>query len=330
MEQRVQGKPEPELADSPGASTASAPRPTPLFVFGVTRSGTSYTYRTLNAHPRIRLTYEGRIAKEGAYVYARCGNLGDRRQFQGLIEQLGSLEAEVPQNRWVLETILAHADELFQQHSAQPSFAELIQNIYRAAGDVDCWGSKLLRLEMCPEILRHWPQARLIILVRDPRAVFFSQRRVWHARPRYSAIYWTLHSSLTRPYVQEPARAVIVRYEDLIRDFPGNLRKMLDLVGLWDQAVADRIAQESPPDPASLEKWRGLLEPADVRTVEEICFDEMKAWGYEPELATAQRQVGRWTKGVETLVHHRKLVRFDLEWLRRKQIWRRFLTTVRS
>ena len=59
---------------------------------------------------------------------------------------------------------------------------------------VACWANKMLRVELCPDLLRFWPTARVVVLMRDPRAVFSSQRMRFNSRIKYSAIYWNTHS----------------------------------------------------------------------------------------------------------------------------------------
>ncbi|MDG2335550.1 MAG: sulfotransferase [Myxococcota bacterium] len=309
---------------------AAGAGPTPLFIFGVARSGTTYTYTLLNEHPQIRLTYEGCIVKEGDYYYRRRRDLSDRGQFDQLMEELCEIESLSERNRWVLDTIRANGDALFRRHRAVRSFGDLVEHIHMLPGEVGCWGSKLLRVEMIPELLRHLPMSKFVILIRDPRAVFSSQVAITKFRPRYSAIYWNLHSALTRQLYADADRYLVIRYEDLVRDLPGALEKIFRFGGVWDTKVADDVAAAWPAMPESLGKWKQELDAQQVRIIEDYCFDEMQKWGYEPVYASRQRSMGRLTMAAETVLQNLRLMPWDLDYWRRKQILKRFLISIRG
>jgi len=310
-------------------TATEASSPVPLFVFGVARSGTSYTLHLFNAHPLVRLAYEGRIVREGEYYYERIADRDQPEGFHRLIGCFRHAEADEKENRWLVERMRDNEAELFEFHRDHRSYAALVEHIHRFRDDLRCWGSKLLRLEALPDLQRHWPNLRSVILIRDPRAVYASQEQLWGTRIRYSALYWTLHSIQTRAIASDPSRYLILRYEDLVLQPQDNLERLFRFADAWDPAQVRAIAASLPPRPSSLEKWKQQLSTDQVRIIESLCFDEMRAWGYTPLHATEQRAMGMLARSFDTIMENRSSLRWTPGYWRRKQILRRFLQTIR-
>ena len=305
-------------------------KPVPLFIFGVARSGTSYMHRLLNAHPQVRLSYEGCIVKEGNYYYRQFRNLQERNEFSKLIDKFCAGESGEYQNRWMLDVMKRHLDELFNRHRQNPSFANLVEDIYMLPEPVACWGNKMLRVEMCRKILRHWPEAKIVILIRDPRAVFSSQLKGFNFRIKYSAIYWNSHSHWTRQHAENENQYLVLKYEDFIQDRYAGLEKIFRLVGWLDPQITTEILDAHPPFEGTLYKYKKTLDNKQIDTIEGLCFDEMKLWGYKPEIARRRKRVSRLTRGAETILNEARFIPLDIDWWRRKKLLKRFLHAFRG
>ena len=304
--------------------------PDTLFIFGVARSGTSFMQELLNSHPGIRMSYEGRIVREGGYLYNQHGNLKERPQFDRLLEELCHAKMEEKLNRWMIESMRDHADELFRRHNQEPSFAKLIENIYMLPGAVPCWGNKILRVEECLSLFGLWPHAKAAILIRDPRAVYASQARFLQTRIKYSTMYWNLHSRWTRDHATDPQRFLVIRYEDFVEDAPAVLEKILRLAGVWDARVAGMMLAEHPPSKSSVNVWRERLTPDEIRTVESLCYDQMQHWGYSPEIAPGPGRMGTAARSWEIVRENLRYVPLDPRWWMRKHVIRRFFRMLRG
>ena len=304
--------------------------PVPLLVFGVSRSGTSYLHDLLKAHPQIHFSYESRTIREGNYYYSSHKNLQDRQEFYKLLEELCKCEEEEPINRWMLYVINEYREELFRRHTINPSFSKLIENIYMLPDPVRCWGTKLLRVEVCPELLHHWPNTKVVILIRDPRAVYSSQYKFYKMRVKYSAIYWNIHSNWTRKHAMNSSQYLVIKYEDFVENPSTELSKILKLAEIYDTDVMEKMLTDHPPFKEGLSKWRKSLDTRDIYKIESICFDEMKFWGYTPEVAHKPKQVGSLTKGLEALLNNAGSIPLDIHWWRRKKLLKRFLALLRS
>jgi hypothetical protein len=268
--------------------------------------------------------------REGSYLYNRYRNLRDRRQFGKLLDDLCNSEAEESLNQWMIDVMREYGDELFRRHMDEPSLAKLIENIYMLPEPKPCWGNKMLRIEECPQLLRLWPNAKVVILIRDPRAVHASQAKFLNTRIKYSTIYWNLHSRWTRLNATDPDRYLIVRYEDFVQNALPELERILKLVGLWDPKVAEEMLAKYPPRPESLTKWRKSLDSEKVALIESLCFEEMQHWSYTPEVADRPKRMGTFAKGLETLLEYRPFVPLNPAWWFRKRIFSRFLRTLRG
>ena len=104
-----------------------------------------------------------------------------------------------------------------------------------------------------------FPQAKFIHLVRDPYSLFPSTRRLWYALeqvqgfqvPRYEYLDDYVFAAFERMYrgfdQQRPfiddSRICEVRYEDLVKDPLGELRRIYQQLDLGDfEQVRDKIA----------------------------------------------------------------------------------------
>ncbi len=302
----------------------------PFFIVGVSRSGTTFLHHLLNTHPQFRLSYEGRLFTEGWQCYRRYDDLANRNQFDSLLADLIACDRSESLNRWLGPNMTDTKDFLFEQHQQYPSFPSLIEQIYQLPSPVGVWGNKMLRIEMAPDILRHWPHAKFVALVRDPRAVYASQKRFFpDRRLKYSGIYWNIHTGAIADHELPEEQVMVLRYEDFVEDARTHLERILKFAGCWDEATAEQMLECHPASPASIGKWRADLSDREIQTIEEICFDRMQQFGYPPELAKKSVRLGTLTKAVETVLDNKARIPRSLAEWKNKNVLKRFWLTVR-
>ena len=150
-----------------------------------------------------------------------------------------------------------------------------------------------------------FPDTRVVYMVRDPRDFVSSAYRTWRVRGINdpSDIPWVsedwlgigsrdplerlclrwmmyLHSA------SEAGDVVFVRYEDFYHDKLGTIGDLAERLGLPLNAerVAERkdtqISKARGYEPRGPGTWKESLASDQVRTIERICADEMKDWGY--------------------------------------------------
>jgi hypothetical protein len=302
----------------------------PFFIVGVSRSGTSYLYDLLNSHPQIRLSYEGRLFTEGWHCYNSSHDLKSDCQFNPLLDELIRCDQHEPLNSWLGDVITHSRDTLFKQYTRNPSFEYLIELIYQLPGQTDVWGNKMLRMEMAKEILTHWPGAKFIVLVRDPRAVFASQKRFFpHRRLKYSCIYWNLHTELIRDSRLPEDQFLILRYEDFVEDAPKFLERILKHAEIKDQSAAEKMLETHPSSPKSIDRWRTDLTEKEIHTIESICFTNMQQYGYQPTLVKEGIKLNILTKVIETVLDNKSRFPVTLSDWKKKNVLKRFWMTIR-
>ena len=143
--------------------------------------------------------------------------------------------------------------------------------------------------EKTPDHARHldvllgdFPDARVIHVVRDPRATVASELRLdrdWASDdPEVAASRWARGVAPLRAHGDDP-RVLVVRYEQLVRAPEPTLRTLCDHVGLsWDPAVlapgpGHPDYRHGDQDPwagigtGSLDTWQDELTPSDLLAV---------------------------------------------------------------
>ncbi len=264
-----------------------------VLVVGCPRSGTSVTKKIVRRHSQL-----AGCGVEHHYILEMLDRFGDSRFTYG-----DGLE--------VLERGRGHAgDELVDNAiSSVPAgstfdVAEFCEAVWDAStGDNDAAvllqyaGPGLLR---APEMLTLFPNARFIVLTRDPRANISSQMLgLGEDRSTFRSInLWKeCRAATAKLFAERPDVALDVPYEAFVADTAGWLRKICTFLELpWEDglvefdvpmatiAVDGEVKRSSFDhlDPAMNTKWRQALKPAQVSLIETMCRSEMKDLGYEP------------------------------------------------
>jgi len=156
-------------------------------------------------------------------------------------------------------------------------------------------------------LLDHIPDARLIHLVRDGRAVAASLIPLdWGpANAHTAARFWmralAFGLALETAY---PTRVLRVRYEDLVRAPEATLRRIctfaeVDFVPAMLQGGGFRLPATTakqhalvgkPPDPSRIEAWRTTLPASEIEIFESQVGSLLELLGYEPVYGPAARR----------------------------------------
>ena len=161
------------------------------------------------------------------------------------------------------------------------------------------------------DILSAFPEARIVVMVRDPRAVLLSQKRKWRRRqlgeqhlPRREAVrawlnyhpavtsnLWASASRAGRQAAAQP-RVTTVRYEALLREPRPVVRDLCafldldDAVDMLDVPVASSSLQADTSERGlrseRAQAWRrGGLGRTELFLCQRICEAEMRHHGYD-------------------------------------------------
>jgi Flp pilus assembly protein TadD len=250
----------------------------PIFIVGFPRSGTTMLEQMLDAHPGLQAMDERAFLQDIVEHMSRYGCVYPY--------DLGRLTAEqceeLREVYWKLTSKIAPRNEGQRLVDKNPL--------------------NMLRL---PLINRLFPNAPIILALRHPCDVILSNY-MQHFRSNAFAVlcssldrlargyvtamdFWVHHADLLKP------RMIKSRYEDLLDDFPGNVRRIGDFLGLDDAAPLARFDQHArdkgfistpsytqviePPNKKSVDRWRRYqkyFEPI-LPTLAPI----MQHWGYD-------------------------------------------------
>jgi len=150
-------------------------------------------------------------------------------------------------------------------------------------------------------LLRIWPRARFVHLLRDGRDVARScigmgwAANVWHGAERWIRAE-ELWAALA-PAVQ-PSRRLELRYEDLILSPEKELARVCAFLGTdYDAAMLDysRDSSYERPDPKLIAQWKKKLAPAELALLEARIGPMLRARGYA-ESGVPAAEVGAWRR----------------------------------
>jgi hypothetical protein len=264
--------------------------PQRLFIVGCPRSGTTWVRELLAAHPDV-VAAPGETALFALYV----------RQLEAAWKK--ELRRS-PRNPGYGLAPLLGPDEF---DALLRSFANGVLD-KAAPTRPGC----RLRVEKTPDhalhaplILRLFPDAFFLHVIRDPREVYCSWRgaRAWTRdfpdNPVDAARAWRHIVSRGRGIAELTPRYAEVRYEELLADAPGQLRRLLDWLSLpADAELCDRLvaacridalreprADPTHPKPAffrsgKADGWRGELTRSELRRIEHVAGPLMETLAY--------------------------------------------------
>ena len=294
------------------------PGPAP-FVCGVTRSGTTLLRLMLDSHPDLAIPGETHWLPKLIKQFERGKQSAD-----------DAADLIIDHKRWGDfhldgEHLRARMREL------QPvTAADAIRTFYRVYAEREGktrYGDKTPGyIKEMNRIQRVLPEARFIHIIRDGRDVSLSHLRMNWGPETYeeSARLWRNRIRRAQRMSRNVEHYMEVRFEDLVQDTEGVLRRVCDFIELdFDPVMLDyheraegrlqekarelprknrpnqpaearmeshRLAQE-PPRSDRIGMWRERMSPEEVSEYEAIAGDMLTRLGYEVTTEAGQRRV---------------------------------------
>ncbi len=314
----------PATGEAPGAGPSTEPEA--IFVVGVPRSGTTLMRMVLGKHSRIAIADEShylghRAPKRGARQdLRRVGDLRDDAAVRRLVERIYSDEFQRNSRlressafwRWLARRV--PRDELQRRLlDSERTERGVFTAVLRAYADRKgkaIFGEKTpAHIRWAETLLEWYPRARIVHMVRDPRAVFRSELKRRNARPEsfpYRFLVrvpplmrgfvmlevveaWanavTHHRTLAR---RHPTSYRMVRFEDLVRDPEAEIERLCDFLGVAPEPAmlqqkvvsrGDRLG-ETGFDAAAADRWRDSISPGEVRSIGWLLGRRIEQMGY--------------------------------------------------
>ena len=302
--------------------------PSPIFVLGFPRSGTTHLHNLMATDPRLGTV--GQVQAIGASLFLSAGGLlrhrlerreggrAHKRSFDNVTYSTSSPQEE--------EFAMAHSTHRSVVHAI--GFPQRFRFLYRRYATLDAlsprelahwdrlylsilrkatWASGGRRLVLkspsntvkIPHLLRLFPEARFIHIVRNPYTIYPSLMNYYAKVSATCAIgeipspeqsrldiedfyVWMAHKYLEDRSLIPADRLVEVRYEDLSREPLPQLERIYAHLGLpgWDDARARMAAYLE-----GLKDYRKNAYPEDPAVIERVDRHwrfAVDAWGYEP------------------------------------------------
>jgi hypothetical protein len=263
----------------------------PVFVLGISRSGTTLVSAMLVSHPAFGFIPEWDFIPD---VIARAHGDGPHRR-----DVVDDVMTKVSAKGWAFDRDAVHRrfDALDAPTSAD-AVRIVLEETSSAAGHRR-WGDKTpANVRHIPALAAAFPDARIVHVIRDGREVADANRDApWPGRSiRYWASYWA--DGVRRGCADGRvlgARYVELRYEDLVADADATRGRLLEFLGeevvgsatdyvAWSQTMADRIPAHHrglllPPTPG-LRDWRKTWSRRDRTDVEALAGAALDELGY--------------------------------------------------
>ncbi len=268
-----------------------------VFIAGRGRSGTSLLSRLFDGHPQLfcapgesrvfteiapRLKADRDPAAAAAAIVDRFP-LPGRPADPGMEAQIAALDPEDPSLPRAL----------------------FLLGLERWSRTVDP-GEAIAFLEKTPKTEEHlpalfaaFPKAKILYAVRDPRAVYVSNRRSPEFRrdADFIARQWVRSLGRVAAWLDDPDGPVrTVRFEDLVTDPRATLEPVCAFLGLdWSDGLLTPTVRGAPWagnafDPAKLtpdgvaerkaDEWRAEITPQEMDEIAAVAGTQMKALGY--------------------------------------------------
>jgi hypothetical protein len=288
------------------------------FIAGQAKSGTTLLAALLDSHPALLV-----LPQETAYfptVLRKYRDAGRRGQFDYLTKESFSRVLFGGEPKWREHKYTNFPQpkffETFERTAFDPANANrdllaLMAESYAATIDVPLdrvkrWIEKTpANRNHVDEIFARFPRAKLLVTLRDPRAILATQIALEKTRrtKRFSAYYviahWRVAANLARRVGSGGIPGLFVQFEQLLREPSAVMKNVCDYLEItfdpdvvltptkigqpWGGNSAVQIAfSQVSAEPAS--RWESELSEDEIGWVEWHCRDLMPEFGYEPRL----------------------------------------------
>src|SRR5215813_9136506 len=289
------------------------------FIAGQAKSGTTLLVALLDSHPELLV-----LPEETAYfptVLTKYAPRGRRAQFDYLTKKSLSNVLFGGPCKWgkrsyatfPRENFLEAFDQaVFDPAKAQEDLLVLMVKAYAATLErpldtIGRWVEKTpANRNHISEILRRFPYAKILVTIRDPRAILAAQIALEKTRQtgRFSTYYviahWLVAAGLARRVRDGEVPGLVVQYEQLVCEPAGTMEEVCAYLEInfdrervltptkvghfWSGNSAARV-NFSKISTEPVKRWERELSADEIGWVEWHCRDLMPEFGYEPRLS---------------------------------------------
>jgi len=285
----------------------------PVFVVGNSRSGTTMMGHILRNHPMIfTLQHELHFFEQ----LCTSGDYNRVLSFDEAVKLAARLLCINHDSYWTQGDPARFSEEAetvirsIQDRSRTPVviFEQFLRYVALKNGkQIPCDQTPRYILYIA-DILKLYPDSRVINMIRDPRPKNKWKRR-WmgyknfplkesirtkiNYHPITISMLWNASVRAVNPFTGHP-RVLVVKFEDLLTDSETEVRRICDFLGVdFYKEMLDipqggsslkKFTTNKGIDSSRVEAWRkGGLNPTEIYLCQKITGTLMKKYGYEPE-----------------------------------------------
>jgi len=289
------------------------------FAAGQAKTGTTLLIALLDGHPQLLV-----LPEETAYfptALNKYGKYGRRAQFDYLTKEALSRVLFGGPPEWekmdyghfpVTDFRERFETAAFDPKNAAKDLLVLMMQTYAEMLDIPLdsivrWVEKTpANRRFVPQILERFPQAKLLITMRDPRAILAAQialektRKTRELSVYYCVSHWLQAARLALRAERNEISGIVTRYEDLVADPTPPMQRVCDFLEIsFDSSVAltptkagkfwpGNSATEREFTEVSGERaasWQNELSVDEIGWVEWHCRELMPHFGYAPRMS---------------------------------------------
>jgi len=283
----------------------------PVFLGGCPRSGTTLLRTMLHSHPMLAVPRETRFVLDS---FRRRNEFGDLRDPANRAKLADWIVGERTTRFHRLKLDPEKARERLAE--APPTLGSVVGTglaMYAERHGAARWGDKRpLNIDNLPAIFAMFPDVQFISIVRDPRAVVASMKKLgwiddWYNGSVAGGVDRWVRAVLAGRWAASRYRRdqyLELRYEDLVADperallsichFTGLSTEHLNAMLLYHESAAEipqKLRQKYHPllaQPITTEaatSWTTQLEQEEVAFIEHVAARQMRMYGYEPSVS---------------------------------------------
>ena len=281
----------------------------PVFIIGTPRSGTTLAAKILGRHSRLFMPGETHFFDD---VYSRAsilGNPADRSARLAIAQRLHTIYDRFyePEDQQRIARLFPNAEDLaaaLEGCTGYDCLFDRFMYLQMQAEGKQRWGNNAPRdLFRVRDIRTFFPDARLVICVRDVRAFLYSYQGKWkvtgaaHVARMKKLYHPVVTSYLWKSSMQQlpllealvpAAERIVVRYEDLVTEPERTVKNICAMIGEdFEPGMLEIEGHNSSSAAAatgifscSVNRWKTELSPEEIAIGQAIAGRLLTRLGY--------------------------------------------------